>query len=140
MRCEQITSYLPGFAGGDLRPDTMATVASHVDGCARCAAEVARHERVLAGLATIATREVEPPAYLLDAIIESVPDGRARRILPVLPVLPPEVSRFGQEVARVVSDNREAITQAAGTALVAAAAAYAFRKAMRSRRAGPATP
>jgi hypothetical protein len=134
MRCDQITPYLPGYAGGDLRPDTARIVAKHVEGCQTCTADLGRLERVQTALATIAEREIEAPAYLVDAILEQTAEHPRRRVLaPMLP-LPLE------EVARVVSDHREAIASAAGTALVAAGAAYALWRVVRGSRATqPAT-
>jgi hypothetical protein len=132
MRCDQIVPYLPGFAGGDLRPDTARIVATHVEACASCSEGVAGHRRVVAGLGALADRAVEPPVYMLDAILENVADHRVRRVLPVLP-LPVT------DVARVIADNRETIASAAGTALVAAGAAYALWRALRSSKMRPAT-
>jgi anti-sigma factor RsiW len=127
MRCEQITPYLPGFAGGDLRPDTAAIVADHVASCARCATEVARQGRVLTGLATLSGREVEAPPYLIDAVIESVGGRAGHRFFPILPVPP-------ADLARALSEHRDTIASAAGTVLVAAGAAYALWRAVRGAR------
>jgi anti-sigma factor RsiW len=134
MRCDQITPYLPGYAGGDLRPDTARIVAKHVAGCRSCTADLARLERVQTGLSVIAEGEIVPPAYLVDAILEQTAEHPRRRLL--APMLPLPV----EEVARVVADHREAIASAAGTALVAAGAAYALWRVVRgSRAAQPAT-
>ena len=131
MRCDQITPYLPGYAGGDLRPDTARIVTKHVASCTSCRADLARLERVQVGLSTIAQREVVPPPYLVDAILEQTAELPRRRVLaPVLP-LPLE------EVARVVSDHRETIASAGAAALVAAGAAYALDRAVRGSRATP---
>ncbi len=133
MKCEQITPYLPGFAGGDLRPDTARIVADHVAGCATCSAGVTAQARVLSGLASLSAREVEPPAFMLDAILESVAEQPMRRVLPLIP-LPMT------DVAKAIVDNKEAIASAAGTALVAAGAAYALWRAVRSsQKMRPAT-
>ena len=127
MKCEQIIPYLPGYAGGDLRPDTARIVADHIAGCRACSTEVDTHRRVVGSLATLSSRDVEPPPYMLDAILEGVSDHRLSRMIPLLP-LPVT------DVARVIADNKEAIASAAGTALVAAGAAYALWRAMRSAR------
>lgn len=131
MRCAEIRPYLPGYAGGDLRPDTTRIVDEHVASCHGCRDEVARNERVRAGLATLAAREVEPPAYFLDAVLESTP--ARRRLVPILPVPP-------GDLVRLVQEHRDTIASAAGAMLVAAGAAYALWRAVRgSRRAEPAT-
>jgi len=133
VNCEQILPYVPGFVGGELRPQTVRIVGDHLTDCASCSKEVAVQRRVVASLATLAEREVEAPAFLADVILEGVHGRSFRRVLPVLP-LPVA------DVARVITDNREAIAQAAGTALVAAGAAYALWRALRaSRGVRPAT-
>jgi len=133
MRCEQVLPYLPGYVGGDLRPETTKVVMSHLLECTGCRAESARLERARAGLAAMATAEIEPPPYLLEALIEHAGEHHIRRVLPILPVPP-------AELVRVVQENREAIVSAAGTAVVAAGAAWALWRAVRgSRRTQPAT-
>lgn len=131
MKCAQIAPYLPGYAGGDLRLDTHRIVADHIAACSSCHAESSHHERVVTGLATLATKEIEPPAYLVDAILEGAGRGRIRRVMPVLP-LP------SADAVRALADHRELIASAAGTMIVAAGAAYALWRAVRSaRRAQP---
>jgi anti-sigma factor RsiW len=134
MRCHQIRPYLPGFVGGDLRSDTAEIVAGHIATCASCTAEAASLERVRAGLALVAAREVAPPAGLLDDILERTAEHTRRRVL--APVLPFAVD----DVVRLVSDHKDTIASAAGVAVVAAGAAYALWRAVRgSRSAQPAT-
>lgn len=133
MRCERISPYLAGYAGGDLQPETTALVGEHLETCADCRTESERHARVHTALVTIGAREIEPPAYLAEAIVESVAGARRehrRRLVPI-PALPPEI-------LRTIGENREAIAQAAGAALVAAGAAYAAWRVMRALRARPA--
>lgn len=120
MRCEQVTPYLPGYSGGELRADTHRVVGEHVDDCATCAAAVGRLDSVRSGLASLAHRQVEAPAFLAEAILEHVHQTADRR-----PVA---------EVARLVGDHRKQIASAAGTAVVAAGAAYALWRAVRGRR------
>jgi len=134
MRCDQIRPYLPGFVGGDLRADTAEVVTQHVDSCAACTAESDSLRRVRAGLALVGAREVEPPAWLLESILENTADRGHRRVL--APMLPIPID----EVARLVSDHRDTIASAAGVAVVAAGAAYALWRAVRgTRSAQPAT-
>ena len=134
MRCDQIRPYLPGFVGGDLRPDTAEVVAGHVATCNGCTAEIASLERVRAGLALVGEREVEAPAGLLESILEQTAEHAPRRVL--APVLPFAVD----DLARLVSDHKDTIASAAGVAVVAAGAAYALWRAVRgSRSAQPAT-
>jgi anti-sigma factor RsiW len=125
MRCEQVTPYLPGYAGGELRQDTHDVVARHVATCASCAADATQLARARAALSTLATKEIEPPAYLVDAIIGSV-GATKHRALPIPPIAI-------ADLVASVADHREAIASAAGTALVAFGAAYAVWRAVRSR-------
>jgi hypothetical protein len=109
-----------------LRADTQSVVARHVEGCADCGGEVARLQRARVALATLAEREVEVPAFLVDSIVEAVEEHRGRRMLPIPPLAV-------ADLAHVLTDHREAIASAAGTALVAAGAAYAVWRAVRAR-------
>jgi anti-sigma factor RsiW len=132
MRCDQIRPYLPGFAGGDLRPDTAEVVSQHLAGCKGCSSEAASLVRVRAGLLLVAEREIEPPAGLLENILEQTADRPLRRVL--APVLPIPID----EVARLVSDHRDTIASAAGVVVVAAGAAYALWRAVRGTRTAAA--
>jgi len=127
MRCEQVTPYLPGYAGGDLRADTTRVVANHLASCRSCETQAAVQRRVIDGLGTLQLRSVEPPAYLLDSILENS-TAQSRRLIPVLPIP-------AADLARAISDHRETIASAAGTALVAAGAAYAVWRAVKGGRA-----
>lgn len=129
MKCEQIAAYLPGFAGGDLREDTDAIVAEHLETCASCSREIALQDRVLEGLVALRAREIEPPPYLADEIIAAAP--AQRRLVPPL-----EALQLGA-VGRTIAEHREQIAGAAGTALVAAGALYAIYRAARKVRSTP---
>jgi anti-sigma factor RsiW len=126
MNCEQVAPYLPGVAGGELGAATNRWVEAHIAGCESCRAESARYRTLATGLATLNEREIEPPAFLAQAIAERVRGERRHRFLPVPPIVSPEI-------ARVVADNREAIVSA-GAAIVAAGAAFALWRAARSTR------
>lgn len=126
MNCEQVTPYLPGLAGDELGDETVRWLEAHVAECDSCRAESVRYRSLASGLATLATREVETPAFLAEAIAERVRSERHRRFLPVPPIVSPEL-------ARAVADNRDAIVSA-GATLVAAGAALALWRAARNRR------
>ena len=126
MNCEEVAPYLPGIAGGELGADTISWVESHVDGCTSCRAEAARFRALSGGLATLTAHEIQPPAFLAEAIAERVRHERHRRFVPVPPIVSPEL-------ARAVADNRDAIVSA-GATLLAAGAAFALWRAARNRR------
>jgi hypothetical protein len=131
MNCVSIEASLAGYSGSDLRPETTRSIAEHLEGCPSCSAQLTLYRRVGAGLAAQAERDLEAPAGLVDAVLETahVPP---RRVLPVLPVPP--------EMVRVLAENKEALASAAGTAVVVAGAAWAlWRIAKRRPGAEPAT-
>jgi len=132
MNCEQVSPYLPGLAGDELGVETLRWIDAHIATCDSCRQEALRYRSVATGLSAIAERQIEPPAFLVDAILERVESDRRRRLVPIPPaVIPAELVRLAQE-------NREAITSAAGVAL-AAGAAFALWRAMRSSRVRTAT-
>ena len=126
MNCEQIAPYLPGLAGDEIGAETRRWVDAHVATCDSCRADAARLRGVSAGLVALQERGIEPPAFLEQAILERVDAERHRRYLPVTPMIP-------AELVRVVSDNRDALAQAAGVAL-AAGALFALWRRVRSNR------
>ncbi len=132
MNCEQISPYLPGLAGDELGAETVRWIDAHLATCASCRRDAARYRSVSAGLATIAERGVEPPAFLVDAILERVESDRRRRLIPIPPTVIPA------ELVRLAQDNRDAIASAAGVA-IAAGAAYALWRTVRSSRVRTAT-
>jgi hypothetical protein len=121
-----VTPYLPGYAGGELRAETMRWVSAHLDECETCRGVAGRHRMIAGALAEVARREVEPPAHLAGAVMSSVRE-RHRRMIPV-PPLPPG------ELVRLIQDNREAITAAAGAVVAVAGVAWALWRALRSAR------
>jgi predicted anti-sigma-YlaC factor YlaD len=135
MNCKQILPYLPGHAGGDLRADTIAFVDEHLATCKSCRAESERARRVVGGLALLAHRDLEPPAFLLDAILEQTSEAvpERSRMIPMLPVAAGDLSRL-------VTEHKDTIASVGATAIVAAGAAYALWRAVKgSRAAQPAT-
>src|SRR5436309_414693 len=127
MNCEQVTPYLPGLAGDELGAETVRWIDAHLATCASCRRDAARYRSVSSGLDAIAEREIEPPAFMADAIHEPVEDKA--------PIPPPVIPA---ELVLLAQDNRDALTSAAGIA-IAAGAAYALWRAMRSSRFRTAT-
>jgi predicted anti-sigma-YlaC factor YlaD len=126
MNCEQVAPYLPGIAGAELGAESQRWIDAHLQTCASCRAEAGRYRSVAAGMTALSQREVEPPAFLVDSILERVESEAHRRYLPVPPVIP-------AELVRVVQDNREALTSVAGVALTVGAL-YALWRRMRANR------
>lgn len=132
MRCDSVISILPGFAGDDLLPATAAAVREHVASCASCRASLGSLGRVTEGLASLAERELDPPPFLADSIIERIAEPRRHRLVPVPPVPP-------GELIRVVAENKDAIASAAGAAIVVAGAAWLVWRIADRKRGIPAT-
>lgn len=135
MNCKQILPYLPGHAGGDLRAETMAEVDEHLATCQSCRTESDRAQRVVTGLATLATAELEPPAFLVDAILEQTGEHvKPRpRLVPVLPAA-------AGDLPRIVAEHKDTIASVGAATIVAAGAAYALWRVVRgSRSAQPAS-
>jgi hypothetical protein len=126
MNCEQVAPYLPGVAGGELGGETLRWVDAHLETCASCRADAARFRSVSTGLVALREHDPAPPAFMVESILEGVRADHRRRYLPVPPVVP-------EELVRVLSDNRDAITTAAGVALAGAAAYALMRRARRNR-------
>ena len=132
MNCEQVSTYLPGIAGDELGAETVRWIDAHLGSCVSCRAEATRYRSVAAGLVAVKEHEIEPPAFLVDSILDRVDAERNRRLLPIPPAIVPA------ELVRLAQENRDAITSVAGVA-VAAGAAYALWRTMRRSRLRTAT-
>jgi anti-sigma factor RsiW len=87
--CREVQAQLPGLLGGTLPAWRRRLVERHVRGCERCGLELERQQAVATGLdelgSTIAAEEAaEPPADLLDALLEQAerPGVRERAAVP----------------------------------------------------------
>lgn len=75
MECADAATALPGCVEGDLPDD----VAAHLEMCIHCQAEAVRYKRHARLLATVADQFVEPPADLLESVLDSVIEDRKHR-------------------------------------------------------------
>lgn len=76
MRCKKIIELLPGYAEDSLEARERAGVASHLDGCPRCADLLARLRRTGAALSGLP--DIEPGPELL-ARLRSIPPAAPER-------------------------------------------------------------
>lgn len=88
-RCERAQARLPRLLDDSLPGWRRRRIESHVDGCAACAAELARQRVVDEGLLELraveeSATEVAPPDGLLESLLASAnePDLRARAAVP----------------------------------------------------------
>lgn len=147
MRCGAVAPYLTAYAAGDLAAHTTAWVSSHLAACPGCAALTEQSAQVTAALRSLEPDAIEPPEWLASAVMAKVAEREdllAKRKLLPLPFVASEqlgqqlaqqIGRLPGEVARVVTENRDAIVGVASTAAVAAGAAWLAVRALRSLRA-----
>ncbi|MHB0913309.1 MAG: anti-sigma factor family protein [Armatimonadota bacterium] len=69
MNCKQVLVVLSAYMDGELELPEIESVRAHLAGCDSCLPELERLQRTAATLA--ATPEIEPPAFLLQAIMEA---------------------------------------------------------------------
>jgi anti-sigma factor RsiW len=73
MRCDEVTTVLPGLVDDDAVAD--AAVHEHVAACLRCQAELARYRKVKRALHELRTRYVEPAPGLLGETLAVLTDA-----------------------------------------------------------------
>jgi len=130
MRCAQVAPYLAA-ASDELERATARSVREHIDECSACRAEALRYGRIHDSIMAIGAAEPVPPTGLVDAILERTAPAHRRSMIPFVPLPTPEL-------ARAISENREAIANTAGVALVAAGAAWALWRGFKAvRRPAP---
>jgi putative zinc finger protein len=130
MNCQRIEPYLPAYVGGDLSAAESMRIEQHLGICESCRAQFASLELVRGGLGSLRERDVEPPVYLLDALLDDVRGYHRRRFIPLPPVPP-------HELLQTISEHRDVILSAMGAAVLVAGAGYAFWRASRGVRTQP---
>lgn len=75
MECAEAATALPGCVEDDLPED----VAAHLETCIHCQAEAVRYKRHARLMGTLADQFVEPPADLLESLLDSVIEDRKHR-------------------------------------------------------------
>lgn len=71
-------------------------LAAHLSGCASCRAELAQYRELSAALAALAARTIDPPAWLLPSLLDTVAAHAARRHrIPVAALTRPRVAAAG---------------------------------------------
>ena len=123
MSHADIEELLGAYALDAVDPETAALVEQHLDGCVRCAAEVAQHHEV-AGL--LANSGGIPPATLWDGIagrLQGTSDDSWDRLAARLDVPDDGPGRGDGNVVSLDETRRRSRRVTAGAGLVAAAAA-----------------
>jgi anti-sigma-K factor RskA len=67
-----VIDLIPGYVLGSLEDDESRLVASHLDGCAACRAELRAYEDLMAGIATAAIPQVMAPASLQQRVMQQI--------------------------------------------------------------------
>lgn len=78
MECREVREYLPAYVEQAFGPRA-ATVDTHLDSCPGCRRELEQYRELGAEMKSLADHQVEPPAWLLGTLIETVSE-RATRI------------------------------------------------------------
>ena len=78
-RCEEVADALPRILDGSAGPDPV--LASHVETCLRCQAELARYRRLLRLLRQLRTETIEPPPGLIGATLRTIESAAERRAI-----------------------------------------------------------
>jgi anti-sigma factor RsiW len=115
VRCDEIALLLPEAV--DANRPVPSTVATHIETCLRCQAELARYRRMLRGLQLLRTQFLEPAPGLVTATLAAIGEASERRAIHSL-----------------LTGRRLAYAGAVGGALAAAGATAAAVLVHRARR------
>lgn len=82
--CREVQGELPALLAGDVSGWPERTMRAHLRHCTDCSAELARQEELARGLAGVRDNDVDPPAALLDGLLQSAarPGLRERAAVP----------------------------------------------------------
>ena len=82
--CREVQAQLPALAGGELSGWSDRTVRAHLRRCRECAGQWADQQQLGTGLSALRAHPPEPPAQLLDTLLDQArePGLRARAAVP----------------------------------------------------------
>jgi len=82
--CREVQGELPALLAGEVSGWPERTMRAHLRHCSDCASELKRQEHLAQGLAAVRDTDVEPPAELLDGLLQSAarPGLRERAAVP----------------------------------------------------------
>lgn len=124
MECSEVREHLPAFDEEVLSPDVL----SHLAACEQCRSILKLYRELDAGLACLATLDIEPPAWLLEALTEAVAQRLRRKA-----VVMATSRQLSRATTRQIGEHR----LAAGGALLLAGVALLVKGRSR-RRVRPA--
>lgn len=78
MDCREVLEYLPAYDDQSTGPRS-SVVNEHLAGCGGCRAELEEYREMAINLRSLSDETVEPPAWLLGTVIETVTE-RARKL------------------------------------------------------------
>lgn len=78
MECREVREYLPAYVDQMGGPKS-ADVDAHLQTCAGCRAELEQYREMQSELATLSAQTIEPPAWLLGTLTETVAERAAQR-------------------------------------------------------------
>lgn len=77
MNCREVRDYLPAYDETNTGPRS-EMVGAHLKECADCRSEMQSYRELAAGLESLASETIEPPAWLLGTISETISDRVTR--------------------------------------------------------------
>lgn len=122
MECAEAREHFPAFDEETFPPQVL----EHLSSCDSCRGELAEYRALQAGLGSLASVEIQPPAWLLGAITERVAQSARRRA-----AIANAGKQIGTVTTRQLGEHRVAAGSALGLAVLAGAVLFG-----RSRRQG----
>lgn len=127
MECAEAREHFPAFDEETFSPKVL----EHLGSCDSCRSELAEYRALQAGLGSLASADLEPPAWLLGAITERVAQTARRRA-----ALANAGKQIGTVTTRQIGEHRVAAGSALGIAVLAGAALLFGRSRKQGRLAG----
>lgn len=115
MECVKARELFPAFDEQKFPPEVLG----HLEGCEECKAELSEFRALSAGLGSLATADIQPPSWLLGAIIERVAETARRRA--VVEGARRQMGRVTTGASRQLGEHRVATGSALGLAMLAGA-------------------
>lgn len=120
MKCVQVREHFPAFDQSKFP----AEVLGHLEHCEDCRTELAEYRELQANLGTLASMDIQPPAWLLGTVTERVMEVARRRA--ALAETRRQLERY---TTKQIGEHRVAAGSALGLAVLAGALLFG-----RSRR------
>ncbi|HEX2053037.1 MAG TPA: hypothetical protein VHJ78_04820, partial [Actinomycetota bacterium] len=115
MECEEVREQFPAFDEETFSPAAL----EHLGSCDSCRSELAEYRALEANLGSLASVEIQPPAWLLGAVTEKVGQTLRRRAR-----IANAGKQLGTVTTRQLGEHRVAAGSALGLAVLAGAVLF----------------